>query len=429
MFRIITSSLTDKEIRMAPTLGVPVIFLGGNCKDNAWRDEIIDHYGKELKFLDPFDTDYDPKEDTYKELAGMINSDYVIFYKGGEQSEQEKKFLDLIGRRDNLIKNFDKLEDLKKFLDNIKDANLECISSKIRKCAAALEKLSAPYMTFKGKHLDFHFEKLDLESIHKVIDDIFEGKTISLPVITGESISYIPFNIKDIDPSEKDAMLFLNLYRDKQKVDRMYSNKTGIPVFYYDDITHKYEMVEDPVLIPKTARHGVEYEYACTKIDLPKDLAEEIIAWGKKNILDKYLYTEGDNSKGREDDIHITLLYGIISDKPGQTAKVVGENKPLDIRLGLVNAFKDKENYDVIKIAVESGDLEKLHYTMRDKIKNDNTFPTYNPHVTIAYVKKNSMDKLIGDGAFKGKTFKANNVTFSDGKNKENSIKKLPLNI
>lgn len=429
MLRIITSSLTDKEIRMAPSLGIPVIFLGGECKGNEWREEIIKHYGKELKFLDPFDPHYDAKKNTYKEVAGMINSDYVIFYRGGEQTEREKKFLDLIGRRDNLIKSFDDLNDLKKFLDNIKDANLECVSSKIRKCAAALEKLSAPYMMFKGKHVDFHFEKLDLDSIHKVIDDIFEGKTINLPVITMGSVSYIPFNIKDIDPSEKDTMLFLNLYRDKQKVDRMYSNKSTTPVFYYDDITHRYELAEEPALTPKTARHGVEYEYACTKIDLPKDLADEIIAWGKKNIPDKYLYTDEDNSKGREDDIHITLLYGIISDKPGQTARVVGEKEPFDVRLGLINAFRDKENYDVIKIAVESSELEKLHYAMRGKIKNDNTFPTYTPHVTIAYVKKNSMNKLLGDETFKGKTFKAKNVTFSDGKNKENSIKKLPLNI
>lgn len=61
-----------------------------------------------------------------------------------------------------------------------RSASLECISSKVRKCASAIEKLSAPYMTFKGQHVDFHFEKLDLESIHKVIEDIFAGKTISL---------------------------------------------------------------------------------------------------------------------------------------------------------------------------------------------------------------------------------------------------------
>lgn len=435
MFRIITSSLTDKEIRMAPTLGVPVIFLGGNCKDNAWRDEIIDHYGKELKLLDPFDSNYNPKKDAYKELAGIINSDYVIFYKGGEQSSQEKKFLDLIGRRKNLIKEFDDLDSLKRFLNKIKDVKLESISSKIKKCARSILKLSAPFMQFNDKTVDFHFEKLDIESIHKVIDDIFEGKTIYVPSINAGKISYTPFSIKDIqfkDPVKREELTFLDVLRDKQLLDKTYGTKKSTPLFYYDDITHRYELIKDVVpygSVIKTAKNGIEYEYSCTKIDLPDNLSKEVMEWGNKNVPDKDLFIEDKVAKGREDDIHITVLYGIKSENPKQTSKVLKKVDSFEVRLGLINAFKDNPKYDVLKIEVESGDLEKLHYSLREKVDNENTFPTYKPHVTIAYVKKGTCDKYIGDETFKGKTFKVDNIIFSDGTLAEDHETKLPLGI
>lgn len=417
MIQNVISSLSEKEIKKAPKSRIPVVFLGGKCEGNDWREEIEKEFGKNLYLLDPYDKKYDSKEDAHKELAGIVNSDYVIFYKGGEQSDREKEFLDLIGRNNNLVKEFNDMDSLKKFLKKLKEVNLESISSKIRKCARALIKIATP---FSGNGFDFHFEKLDADSILKVVQDIFKGETVHLPVINGGNISYVPFKAKGPDDPN---IGFLKPYLKSENVKSHYDKFRNSVIFYYDDVSNKYELIKkpEPALV-KVAKEGVNYEYSITKIDLPDDLSDSVMSWGEKNIPEKDLFIEDGMAKGRENDIHITVLYGITDQKPNKTSKVIKETKPFEVRLGLINAFKDNKKYDVIKIEIESGDLEKLHYELRDRIHNENTFPTYNPHVTIAYVKKNSCDRFIGDETFKGKTFKVKNIVFSDGTDKEDSL-------
>lgn len=438
MIRLITSSLSEKEILKATKSKVPVIFLGGSTENNDWREKIKEEFGKDLNLLDPFDKNYDPEKDTYKELAGMVNSGYVIFYKGGEQTAREKKFLDLIGRRDNLIKEFDDLDSLKKFLRKIKEVNLESIGSKIRKCAEMLSKYAVPHFELSKQHknVDLHFEKMDTDSIYNFIQDFFAGKDVKVPnsIYGPGNVLYSTLNISDFEDSRKEHdvmfMNFMEKMRNRSNVERVFGN--NLPksiIFSYNPMTHEYEDIRhlEPALA-KEAKDNVTYEYSCTKVDLPDDLAEAVMKWGRDNVKDNDLYVEGDSSKGREDDIHITVLYGIVDNKPAKTAVVIGKAKPFEVRLGLINAFKDNDKYDVLKIEVESGDIEKLHYDIAKKIKNENTFPTYNPHVTIAYVKKGSVDHLIGSEDFKGKTFKVNTIVFSDGKNHDRE-KNLPLGI
>lgn len=432
MIRLITSFSSEKDIIKASKSKVPVVFLGGDCSDNSWRKEIEKEFGEDLYLLDPFDKKYDKAEDTYKELAGMVNSDYVIFYKGGEQSDQEKKFLDLIGRRGNLIKEFDEIDSLKKFLRGLKNVKLSSIGSRIRKCAEELSKEAMPHITTTtGKVVDFCFDKLDDESIVALINDLFSGKTISLPVNAVTGAERKTFSIDEINPQDITWLKFYiepnsnpprtTLDRIKHKVP-LHSNN----IFFYDTQTHTVVDRRAGPALAKVANKDATYDYSCTMINLPKDLSDAVIKWGKENISDDNLYVEEDKSKGRENEIHITVFYGIKSDNPAETAAVIAKVKPFEVRLGLINAFKDKKEYDVLKIEVESGDLEKLHYDLEKKIDNDNTYPTYKPHVTIGYVKKDVVNKFIGDETFKGKTFKVDSIVFSDGKNVE---KKLPLGI
>lgn len=423
---MITSYLSEREIVKAPKSGIPVVFLGGNCTDKNWRKEIEKEFGEDLYLLDPFDENYDSEEDTYKELAGMINSDYVIFYKGGKQSDKEKKFLDLIGKRGDLVKEFDNIDSVKKYLSKLKEVNLKSISSKIKKCADTLSKMAMPFVSpDKGstKAIDFKFERLDADSIPKVVEDILSGKSIKIPRYDEATTGFNIFNIKELSDPDN-SLAFLKNYLDIEHVKKMFSNRNPESIlFTYDAPSNTYVDVRT-----KVAKTGVKYDYSCTKVNLPDALSESIMKWGRDNVPNNKLYVEGDNSKGREDDIHITVLYGIVDENPVKTAEVIGKVKPFEVRLGLINAFKDKKEYDVLKIEIESGDLEKLHYDLAKKIKNENSFPTYNPHVTVAYIKKNSMDRFIGDETFKGKTFKVNHIVFSDGKDND-SEKKLPLNI
>lgn len=302
---------------------------------------------------------------------------------------------------------------------------LRCISDSLRKYSSMLFKEAIPHILLKNnKFIDLELEKMDKASIHDIISDILGGETIKgVPIVgeEGKGIAIGEFNInRDVDKDVADDLMYKLKLFDKS-IKPLGENIRKL-LFSYDKDTHSYVKYHPPVIVPeytekiptsiKIAKNNVEYKYACTKVDLPKDLSKEIIQWGKENAPDDILFTE-DDSQGREDDIHVTLFYGIKSDDPSDIKKLLKDIKPFEIRLGLINIFKNKDSHDVLKIEVESGELEKLHYNIRENIDNKNDFPTYEPHVTVSYIKKNSADHLIGHEKFKGRIFKANNISFS----------------
>jgi hypothetical protein len=168
---------------------------------------------------------------------------------------------------------------------------------------------------------------------------------------------------------------------------------------------------------------GAAYSKASTQVDLPEQLAQEIMAWGKANVSDKDLYTK-DDDKGREDEIHVTLFYGIVEDAEDKIREMMSGVKPFECRLGLVTAFKDVKEYDVLKIDVESPELVKLHYLIQDNVKNKNKYPTYTPHVSIAYMNKDKANRLIGEDRFRGTSFKVTEIVYST---KDHDKIKIPL--
>jgi 2'-5' RNA ligase len=412
----IEASISKKNLSKAVTTALPVVFLGGECKDNSWRKEIIKEFG------DPYDEKYDVSVNTYFEIAGMLKSDYVIFYKGGVQTKREQNFLKLLGEKNIKVREVKNLKNLKDIMRKIsKKKKLSGMGSKIKKCAESLllNKEAVPHvLTPNSKDhvdaVDLHFEYLDSESRAEVAKDLLSGATVKVPKYVNNSYTFENFSLGDIDKNSEGLMLSL---LKKLAAGSTIDTKGKPHLFKYDKITKTYT---DSMV--KVAKLGVKYSYACAMVPLSEKLSEEVMSWGEKNIADKDLYVEKDGSHGREDQIHVTLLYGIVSDDPKVVEKYLSSVKPFEIRLGLINIFKDNEKYDVLKIEVESGDLEKLHYDMRSNIKNKNTYPTYNPHVTIAYVKKSKSDKYIGDDSFKGKILKVDSILFCDSNNQEIKI-------
>jgi len=93
---------------------------------------------------------------------------------------------------------------------------------------------------------------------------------------------------------------------------------------------------------------------------------------------------------GIQDDPHVTVLYGYHDDvKPGDVMTASDDVLPGDIELELntLSVFENDE-YDVIKFEVVSKELTDLNTKMRSKFNHTSTHPGYNPHVTLAYVKK-----------------------------------------
>jgi len=155
------------------------------------------------------------------------------------------------------------------------------------------------------------------------------------------------------------------------------------------------------------------YDKSSVQVDLPFGLANEIMSWGRKNVPEDILHNDGDNTKGREDDIHFTVFYGINSPDPNSILSIVKDIKPFVVRLGLITGFLDKPDYDVLKIDVECPEIYKIHYDIQNSVPNEKTYPTYAPHVTSAYLQKNKIYQWLGNTMFRGATFVVDTLIFS----------------
>ena len=163
------------------------------------------------------------------------------------------------------------------------------------------------------------------------------------------------------------------------------------------------------------------YDYASTQIQIDDETSKKIIDFGKTFIPNKYIYDE-DTSYGREDDIHCTVLYGLISNDVKPVADILSQYEPFTITLGNISYFQ-KDECDVMKIEVESDILVDMHYKLRDNLKNENSFPDYKPHVTIAYVTKNFNKNLINNSIFNGIEVYIDKVILSQTDNNRIEIK------
>lgn len=107
-----------KDIGRAQKGSLPVVFLGGDCTDTSWREQLKKQFAGKATFLDPYEKNWKPEEDIYNELTGLVVADFIVFFRGGEGSEKEKHFLDAIGASDE-YESFDNLGDVEVYLRNV----------------------------------------------------------------------------------------------------------------------------------------------------------------------------------------------------------------------------------------------------------------------------------------------------------------------
>jgi len=115
---VIIASRILKDVLKSKKTNKIVVFLGGECSDdNQWRKDIKKEFSNRIFFIDPYDPDWDPEDNIYDELAGMMVADKIVFYRGGKGSKKEKKFLDVAG---NKYVEFDSLDKLGQYLEGLK---------------------------------------------------------------------------------------------------------------------------------------------------------------------------------------------------------------------------------------------------------------------------------------------------------------------
>jgi len=163
-----------------------------------------------------------------------------------------------------------------------------------------------------------------------------------------------------------------------------------------------------------------EFKYSCVLAPFPHLIAEQIKKWGSEFIDSNDLYEpEG----GLENEIHVTVLYGIHSTRPNKIISLFKNEKSISLKLGKTSIFDTNPAYDVVKLSVESNDLKRLNNIIKKECKYTSNFPIYVPHCTIAYVKKNTGEKYTGNDQFNGKKITIKEVVFSSSNGTKTKIK------
>lgn len=165
------------------------------------------------------------------------------------------------------------------------------------------------------------------------------------------------------------------------------------------------------------AKLNKNYKYSCLMLSFPKEIASKIIDYGKDKIKDNLLVGDG-----REDDIHVTVLYGLHDEDSDKARESVSKYTGCKLTLGNIDKFETGEDEDVIFVSVDSQDLHSMNKDVR-KLPFTNKYDDYHPHVTIAYVKRGSCDHLLGDDIFNGIEVESNDLVFSSFNGSRTNIK------
>lgn len=113
---------------------------------------------------------------------------------------------------------------------------------------------------------------------------------------------------------------------------------------------------------------------------------------------------------------HVTILYGLDKDSDFfniySFVKEYLKNNTLEFSIGKIKRFDNNELFDVLYLEVISSDLKNLNFSLR-KFSNNNKYPEYKSHITLAYVQKGTekqLDETIT--SLTNKSFKINKLEF-----------------
>jgi len=174
-------------------------------------------------------------------------------------------------------------------------------------------------------------------------------------------------------------------------------------------------------------KYGVSYDYHSVQININKMLSEKDYFFYdlQARIQEKNLYIDPeDNSLGRENQPHVTVLYGLTDDRDCfRIGKFLKKIPYFYITLGKISLFTNDPNYDVVKVEIISPELVLISNKIRDNCDNENKYPDYQPHMTLAYVKKGALINTENN-IYEGKKILVKEFEFS---HKENIYVSLEL--
>ena len=163
-----------------------------------------------------------------------------------------------------------------------------------------------------------------------------------------------------------------------------------------------------------------DYKYGSTQFDLPKEIADVVLAFGKS------IPPEDLAPDGVEDNPHITVKYGI-KDQAEDALEILQDllidQPPVKASFGPASLFEN-DDFDVLKYDVKSPALHNLNAKIAGVLDTVNTQDEYVPHVTVAYLKPGRGRDYVGNDDLIGKSVTLDKLMFS-GKDGETEAIKL----
>ena len=133
------------------------------------------------------------------------------------------------------------------------------------------------------------------------------------------------------------------------------------------------------------------HELGCVLIPVPMYLRSYFLTEFLSENLDPNTLASGteDLFDSLEVDSHMTVLYGTTEDNVEKDIEVIKNlfTKAIPIKTLPTIAYFDNEDASVAYVQIESKELEDLHYTLAEKLENNDTHPEYIPHMALAYLK------------------------------------------
>lgn len=131
-------------------------------------------------------------------------------------------------------------------------------------------------------------------------------------------------------------------------------------------------------------------EKGCLMALVEPTYGPHIVRIGKTAIPPEILYTDPeDPTYGYDEEPHVTLKYGFLPDlNKRDVAGILKGVKPFNIVLNALTQFNN-DKYDVVKFDVDKNNQPLMELRQRcDRYPNDDSYPNYHPHMTMAYVQK-----------------------------------------